>query len=68
LIKSANSKIRLEDSEALIAATLLETGKSIDQIVNDTGLSINEVLSNAAIMELRGIIKNINGVYFSDLK
>lgn len=68
LIKSANSKIRLEDSEALIAATLLETGKSIDQIVNDTGLSINEVLSNAAIMELRGIIKSINGVYFSDLK
>lgn len=68
LIKSFNSKIQLEDSEALIAATLLDTGKSIDQIVNDTGLSINEVLSNAAIMELRGIIKSINGVYFSDLR
>lgn len=60
--------IQLGDTEALIAATLLDIGKTIDQIVNDTGLSINEVLSNAAIMELRGIIKSINGVYFCDLK
>jgi hypothetical protein len=25
------------------------------------------VLSNTAMMELRGIIKSINGVYFSDI-
>jgi DNA processing protein len=60
--------LQLEDTEALIAATLLDIGKSIDQIVKDTGLSINEVLSNTAMMELRGIIKSINGVYFSDIK
>lgn len=67
LIKIANKvKIQLEDTEAIIAATLLDIGKTIDQIVNDTGLSINEVLSNVAMMELRGIIKSINGVYFSD--
>ena len=58
----------MEDTEALIAATLLDVGKTMDQIVNDTGLSINEVLSNIAIMELRGIINSINGVYFSDLR
>lgn len=63
-----NRIIQLEDTEALIAATLLDIGKTIDQIVNDTGLNINEVLSNVAIMEIRGIIKSINGVYFSDLK
>ena len=66
----ASSKIRiqLEDNETLIAATLLENGKTIDQIAVDTGLGINEVLSNAAIMELRGIIRSINGVYYSELK
>jgi DNA processing protein len=67
LIKISNkAKIQLEDTEAIIAATLLDIGKPIDQIVNDTGLSINEVLSNIAMMELRGIIKSIKGVYFSD--
>lgn len=67
LIKISNkAKIQLEDTEAIIAATLLDIGKTIDQIVNDTGLSINEVLSNVAMMELRGIIKSIKGVYFSD--
>ncbi|HYE08936.1 MAG TPA: DNA-processing protein DprA [Patescibacteria group bacterium] len=69
LIKAANKiRIHLEDTEALIAATLLENGKTIDQIAADTGLSINQVLSNAAMMELRGIIKSIKGVYFSELK
>jgi DNA processing protein len=66
--KSSKTKILLGDSEALIAATLLDSGKTIDQIVVDTGLNINEVLSNAAIMELNGIIKNVNGVYFNDFK
>lgn len=66
--KPANKKqIQLEDIEALIAASLLQNGKTIDQIAAETGLEINEVLSNAAIMELRGIIKNINGIYFNDI-
>ena len=68
LKKASTKTIKLEDTEALIAATLLDVGKTMDQIVNDTGLNINEVLSNIAIMELRGIINSINGVYFSDLR
>ncbi|MDF2532680.1 MAG: dprA [Clostridia bacterium] len=69
LIKAANKiHIHLEDNEALIAAALLENGKTVDQIAAETGLGINEVLSNAAIMELRGIIKSINGLYYSGLK
>jgi DNA processing protein len=59
---------QLEDSEALIAASLLEEGKTIDKIAADTGLEINDVLSNAAIMELKGILKCISGIYYSELK
>jgi DNA processing protein len=69
LIKTSNKmKIQLDDTEALIAATLLESGKAIDQIAVDTGLEINEVLSNAAIMELKGIVRSINGTYFTNFK
>jgi len=67
-IKTPNKSLPvLEESEALIAATLCEKGKTIDEIAADIDMEIGEVLSNAAIMEIKGIIKCINGIYYCEL-
>ncbi|OGO78874.1 MAG: DNA protecting protein DprA [Clostridiales bacterium GWB2_37_7] len=66
-VKAANAmQFELNKVEALITA-LLENGKSIDDLVIETGMEINEILSNVAIMELKGIIKSINGIYYCEL-
>lgn len=68
LKKDGNTaQYELDNSEALIVAALLENGKSIDELAAATGMEINEILSNAAILELQGIIKSINGIYYCEL-
>lgn len=65
---SSNSvQFELDGTEALIAAALLEKGKSLDEIAAETGMEIYEVLSNTAMLELKGIIKSINGIYYCEL-
>ncbi|MDF2839679.1 MAG: dprA [Clostridia bacterium] len=68
MVNNTNTKqLNLDNEEALIMAALLENGKSADQLAADTGMEINEVLSFAAIMELRGIITSISGIYYCEL-
>jgi DNA processing protein len=67
VIETNAKQIELDSAEALIVAALLQSGKSIDQLIVDTGLEIKEILSNAAIMELKGIINCINGIYYCQL-
>ncbi|MDF2521872.1 MAG: protecting protein DprA, partial [Clostridia bacterium] len=57
----------LDETEALIADCLAEGGRSIDGIASRTGLEVSIVLSKVSIMELKGIISNINGIYYSEI-
>lgn len=68
ILARANSlAMQVEEGEAFIVAALMEQAKTIDELAAATGMEISELLSQTALMELKGIIKSIDGVYYSEL-
>lgn len=65
--KHSLMNIELTDAEIQITASLIQCGKGLDQLAQDTGLDIGDLLSSTAILELKGIIKSVNGIYYSEL-
>lgn len=63
-LREVSVKPDMDETEAQIAASLEERGCSLDEISLLTGLEVSAVLSKTAIMELKGIIKSINGIYY----
>lgn len=57
-------QLELDEAEALIAACLTDKGRSMDEISIVTGMEVSAVLSKAALMELKGIICSVNGIYY----
>lgn len=61
-------EFEMDEIEAVIAASLVNSGRSLNEISSLTGLEVSMVLSKTAIMELKGIINNIDGIYYSESK
>ncbi len=59
-------QFELDEAETLIAACLMDNGKSMDEISIATDLGVSTVLSKVALLELKGIICSINGIYYSN--
>lgn len=58
----------LNETEAIITASLENEGRTLDGISAVTGLPVSEVLSKTVILELKGIISCISGIYYSETR
>jgi DNA processing protein len=66
-IARERQQVQLDEVEMKLAAVLGESGKSLDQLAEATGMDIKDILSTTAMLEIKGIIKSINGIYYSEL-
>ena len=51
------------DEEEKILGILVNEGQSVDNIVRIVGLPTGEVLGTLTTLELKGMVKNVGGVY-----
>lgn len=61
-----NTQFEFDKEEALIAACLRDSGRTADELSLLTGLEVGMVLSKTTLMEIKGIINSINGIYYSE--
>ncbi len=68
LEKSADNKILLESAEILLYSGLDFHPKSVHQMINETGLTVSEVLEALMGLELKGYIREVSKNYYVKVK
>lgn len=66
-ISRSAQQVDLDAEEQRLVRILAESGKSLNQLAEATGIEIRDILSITAMLEIKGMIKSINGIYYSEL-
>ncbi len=64
-IKPGEAKIAYDETETKIIDTLLNIGKTIDEVIDELStIKPSKIISSMALLEIRGIVKQIDGVFY----
>ncbi len=59
------AELLLNETEQQVLATVGTEATSIDQIIADTGLPVQQVLSTLSVLEMRRLIRRLSGTMVS---